>query len=46
MSGFIGADKNTISVYNFFQKIGNKMQGGSVGLGLAWNEIIWPRELK
>eukprot|EP01080_Neovahlkampfia_damariscottae_P005572 gene5572-9388_t len=42
LSGIIGGDENTLSVYNYFNKVGSSMNGGSVGKGFPWNAVRWP----
>eukprot|EP01080_Neovahlkampfia_damariscottae_P008612 gene8612-559_t len=46
LSGFIGSDKNAHTVFNFFKKIGNNIEGGSRGVGLPWNYIVWPWQVR
>eukprot|EP01080_Neovahlkampfia_damariscottae_P008426 gene8426-251_t len=45
-SGFVGADKGTPSVFNYFKKIGNPIIGGSVGKSLPYGVIRWPWQIK
>eukprot|EP01080_Neovahlkampfia_damariscottae_P005464 gene5464-9282_t len=42
MAGLIGADEGAPTIFNYFKKIGNKMEGGSIGKSIPWYAIRWP----